>query len=323
VPAKFLTIIVLLLGISSAGATSRPPGIRNGERDHFTLHAESDRYLNLIDSVITSTRRKLIGMLGDSLSYKPDIYLVDNVTLFDRLAGGKFPDWGAAVAVPHRRLIAIKSPNAFNLNRSLPELLAHEYAHLVVAQKTGFHEAPRWFDEGLAMFVSMEWSWSDNLAMSKAAVFGQFIDLGEIEMVNRFSAGKAHVAYAQSYLMVEYLFDNYGPEPIRRFLEGIAAGMSHDQALELATGSNLAEFESDIKIYLHNHFNVLTLFMDTIYFWLALAVIVIIAGISRIRKRRRYYEKWDQEEKFHSTDFDYGDPDNPEKIDDEDEPWRS
>jgi hypothetical protein len=34
-----------------------------------------------------------------------------------------------------------------------------------------------------------------------------------------------------------------------------------------------------------------------------------------------YYKKWEEDEKYQSTDFDYGDPDNPEQIDDEDEPW--
>ncbi|MCK4461083.1 MAG: LPXTG cell wall anchor domain-containing protein, partial [candidate division Zixibacteria bacterium] len=70
------------------------------------------------------------------------------------------------------------------------------------------------------------------------------------------------------------------------------------------------------------HFNIATLFMDTMFFWLGLAMIVIIAAFLRYRKRRKYYKQWEEEEKLHSTDFDYGDPDNPEQIDD-DEPWRS
>ena len=63
--------------------------------------------------------------------------------------------------------------------------------------------------------------------------------------------------------------------------------------------------------------------MDTIYFWLALALIVIIGGAMNFKKRRRYYEQFEEDEKLHSTDFDYGDSDNPEQIDDEDEAWRS
>ena len=43
----------------------------------------------------------------------------------------------------------------------------------------------------------------------------------------------------------------------------------------------------------------------------------------RYRKKRSYYKKWEEEEKLHSTDFDYGDPDNPETTDDDGESWRS
>lgn len=66
-----------------------------------------------------------------------------------------------------------------------------------------------------------------------------------------------------------------------------------------------------------------SLFMDTMFFWLGLAIVVIIGSWLRVRKKRRLYRKWEQQEQLESTDFDYGDPANPEKIEDDDEPWRS
>jgi hypothetical protein len=264
----------------------------------------------------------LIGLLRDSLSYRPSIYLVNELPRFQELVGGYFPEWGAAAAAPPRKLIAIKSPDHFNINRSLRELLAHEYAHLALGHRTGLYSPPRWFDEGLAMMVSAEWSWSDNLAMSKAAVFAQLIPLREIELVNRFSSGKAHVAYAESYLAVKYLFDDYGIDAVNIFLDHIAAGKSPDEALMASTGSDYQGFEDEFRALLMKRFNVVSLFMDTIFLWLGLAVIVVVGGILQFRRRRRYYKKWEDYEKLHSTDFDYGDPDHPERIDDEDEPWR-
>jgi hypothetical protein len=63
--------------------------------------------------------------------------------------------------------------------------------------------------------------------------------------------------------------------------------------------------------------------MDTIILWLFLAMVVIVAFFLRFKKRRSYYKKWDEEEKLHSTDFDYGDSTRPEQSDEDDEPWRS
>jgi hypothetical protein len=58
------------------------------------------------------------------------------------------------------------------------------------------------------------------------------------------------------------------------------------------------------------------------WLFVALAVVVVIGAFLRFRRRRQYYRRWEEEENLHSTDFDYGDPDNPEATDDE-EPWRS
>ena len=61
--------------------------------------------------------------------------------------------------------------------------------------------------------------------------------------------------------------------------------------------------------------------MDTMWFWLALAIILVVGAFWKYSQRRKYYKKWEAEERLHSTDFEYGDPDNPEQTDD-DEPWR-
>jgi hypothetical protein len=293
------------------------------ERTNFVFYVDNKRYVDMADSVLNSVRARLQTMLRDTLPYKASIYIVEDLDHFKRLIRGRFPDWGAAVALPERKLIAIKSPDKFNLGKSLQELLAHEYAHLVVAQRTGFYFPPRWFDEGMAMLVSTEWGWSDNLAMSKAAVFGDFIPLRSIEEVNRFSQDKAQVAYAQSYLAVKYLFDEYGINAVNKFLDEVAGGFSFDDALVASTGSSYSEFENEYLQYLRTHYNLVTLFTDTMYFWLALAVIVVIGAFLQFRKRRKYYKKWEEQERLQSTDFDYGDPDQAEQIDDEDEPWRS
>ncbi|MEW5794978.1 MAG: hypothetical protein AB1772_01330 [Candidatus Zixiibacteriota bacterium] len=249
------------------------------------------------------------------------MYLAASEATFDSLIGGQFPDWGAAAAIPVRQRIVIKSPDSFRLNRPLRELLAHEYSHLALAYRTGLHAAPRWFDEGLAMVVSMEWSWSENLTLNLASVAGQFVPLEEINQVNRFDESKARLAYAQSYVAVQYLFDTYKIEGVNIFLDQLARGVPIDIAMMAATGSNYADFEEEIRVYLRQRFNLVGLMADTIYFWLALALILVIGFVLKILRRRKVYRRWEEEEKLASTDFDYGDPRRPEESDD-DEPWR-
>ncbi len=305
-------------GIGALRAQDAPPV----ERAYFAFYFDQPHYIDHADSVLNTARRQLIDLIGDSLPYKPKVYLVDEVDEFQRLLGGKIPDWGAALAYPARGIIAVKSPDRFNLGKSLAQLLTHEYSHLLLARRTGFHQAPRWFDEGLAQRVSTEWSWVDNLSMSQAAIFGQYIPLAEIELMNRFNQDKVAVAYAQSQVAVNYFFDAYGPAAVSEFLDAIRDGALYDEAFLQTTGSSYADFEREFQTYWSGRFNLVTLLADMLWLWIFLALVVIVGAFLRYRKRRTYYKKWEQQEKYESSDFDYGDPDNPEQVDD-DEPWRS
>jgi len=316
----FRVLLALVLGVV-VGAGGVLQAAEPVERTHFVFYFDSPQYIDPADSILLQTRRILIDLLHDSLTERANVYLVDNVEDFGKLLRGRFPDWGAAAAYAPRQQIVVKSPDRFNLGKSLAELLAHEYTHLALAGRTGFHDAPRWFEEGMAQLVSTEWSWEDNVAMSKAAILGQYIPLPEIEYLNRFNQAKAQIAYAQSYLAVKFFFDEYGREAVNIFLDEIRFGGSLDEALLASTGSNYAEFENEFEQNWSTRFNIITLLADTMWLWLGLSLVVVIGAFLRYRKRRSYYEKWEEEENYQSTDFDYGDPDHPERTDD-DEPWR-
>ncbi len=306
---------VLLLSMS---AVALPEQVARAHNDYYF---DNPAYLDMADSVLERTRRELIRLVRDSLDYRAQVYLVESLEEFRELIRGKFPDWGAAAAFPPRHRIVIKSPDKFNLGKPLGMLLMHEYTHLVISHRTGLFDAPRWFEEGMAQYVSTEWSWSDNVAVSLATVTNQFIPLHDIEQLNRFNEAKAQVAYSESYIAVKYLFDTYGIESVNKFLDEIRRGGSFDEALTVSTGANYAEFETEFQTYWRSRFNVVTILADTMWLWLLLALIVVIGAFLRYRKRREYYKKWEREEKYQSTDFDYGDPDRPEEADD-DEPWR-
>ena len=291
------------------------------ERELFVFHASTTQFIEPIESALLDARVKLIEILHDSLSYKPDIYMSDNLADFKKLIGTAFPDWGAAAALPYRSMIALKSPANFPLGKPLRELVMHEYAHLALSDRIRPMNAPRWLDEGVAMYTAAEWGWQNNLSMGRAALFGEFISLYEIEDLNRFSEGQASVAYAQSYLAVKYLLDNYGPESFNILLDGIKSRRPIDDALTDAIGGTYREFEKEFNLFLNDRYNWGSIFMDTYFLWIFLALVVFIGFMLQRRKKQKYYKKWAEDEKYQSTDFDYGDPDNPEKEDDEDKPW--
>ena len=291
------------------------------EKPYFGYDASTTQFINITDSAITSTRKVLAGILGDTIGYKPQIFIRDNLEDFKSLIGSSFPDWGAAAALPYRRMMAIKSPAHFRLGKSLYELIAHEYSHLVLEDRLHHVQPPRWLDEGLAMFVSAEWNWEDNLAISRAVVLNSIIPLREIEMINRFPGGRAQTAYSESFLAVKYFLDTYQQESFVILLDNLRARESIDDAFVAAIGSNYDGFQKEFFDYLGARYNLMSLFGDLYFIWIIFAAIVVVGFVLGYRRRRKYYKKWEEEEKYQSTDFDYGDPDNPEQADDEDKPW--
>jgi len=314
-----VALVIVLLFLPSQTFARNDSGFIAG-RD-FNYYSATRQFFDIADSAVSFARVRLAGILRDSIDYRPDIYIEDNLNDFKERIGASVPDWGAAVAMPYKRMIVVKSPAHFRLGKSLYELLLHEYAHLALENRLNHVRPPRWLDEGLAMYTSYEWGWAGNITLSQAVVLGNLVPLRDIENLNRFSGGKAQLAYAQSYMAVRFLLDAYGVESFNILLDSLKSRRSVDEALMAATGSDYSGFEREYVDFLKSRFNLLTIIANMSYLWLFLAVVVVVGFILAFRKKKKYYKKWEEEEKYQSTDFDYGDPDSPEKADDEDKPW--
>jgi len=269
------------------------------------------------DSVMRVTARRLTDLIGPLEINSLDIYIVTAETRFDSLSGSSIPDWGAAVAIPYRNRIVVKSPLILTGDKSLGELVAHEFSHIALSRALRHQQAPRWLDEGLAMYTSAEWGWGDNLAIGWAVVLGSVMPLSEIEKLNRFSSHRARVAYSQSYLAFKYFVDTYGRSGLAILINSLASGHDVDNAFVAATGADYGTYEREFSTFLHGRYNLVTIIFNSNVLWIALALLIVVGFILyRIRRKKRF-EEFDEYEKYHSTDFDYGEVEEP----DEDKPW--
>jgi len=315
----FVAVILGLLAVR-ASATDRP-GDRSGP---WVIHYSGEPHLvSATDSVLKLTRASLQNFLRSDLDFEVDLYIAESEEEFDSLSYYRIPEWSVGVAISELSLIVVKSPSLLSSNATLgyEKTVAHEYAHLALDHRLRGVRPPRWFNEGMAMLVATDWGWQNVLDLTMAGLFGNYVQLEEIEQINRFDRRKASLAYSLSYLAVQYMYEEYGHEQVYVFLDSLAGNASIDNALLGSVGSDYANFDQEFHLYLKSRFNLITLAGDTVYFWLAMALILILGAFLAYRKKRSYYRKWEDEEKLASTDFDYGDPDNPERPDD-DEPWR-
>jgi hypothetical protein len=201
--------------------------------------------------------------------------------------------------------------------KPLGELVAHEYTHIVLSNAVFRRPVPRWLNEGMAMYASAEWNWGDNLAMSWAVAIGSIIPLNEIEKINRFYDEQAHTAYAESYLAFKYFLDTYGQSGLKILLSNFQSGRRFDYAFVAATGAGQKSFEREFSAYLHRRYNLVSLIFDSNLLWILLAALFVVGIILNRFRRKKKLKEFDEYEKYHSTDFDYGDVEEP----DENKPW--
>jgi hypothetical protein len=269
------------------------------------------------DSVITVTAARLSNLIGPSATDSIDVFIVSSNARFDSLTGPSIPDWGAGVAMPHKNRIVVKSPLILTGEKSLGELVAHEFSHIALSRAVRSQPVPRWLNEGMAMYSSAEWGWGDNLAMGWAVISGNIIPLSKIEQLNRFQSGQAQVAYSESYLAFRYFLDTYGRSGLRILLAGLAEGHSIDDAFVSATGTDQAGFGREFSIYLHGRYNVITMIFNSNILWILLALLIVVGFVLYLFRRKKRFAEFDEYDKYHSTDFDYGEVEEP----DEDKPW--
>ncbi|MFN0152050.1 MAG: peptidase MA family metallohydrolase [bacterium] len=119
------------------------------------------------------------------------------------------------------------------IDENVEKLLAHEYAHALVAEKTG-GGAPGWIDEGFAQWIAGEWSGRRAEEASARLAGGALIDFASLEgsFTRITDPALAEAAYFQAFLAVDYLMERYGADDLQRYLALIAKDTRPADALE-------------------------------------------------------------------------------------------
>ena len=175
-----------------------------------------------------------IAKLGKDTGTYPDelvsIYLYASSN--DLRGAMVFPqEWTGGAAFTEFNTIAIGiSPENIDWGK---EALVHELTHLVIHQSvySPYGRLPTWLDEGLAMYNEGNLSYSFQSSLDDAIKNDALISVRSL--CSDFSAdpGKAYLAYAESYSIVEYLLVNFGREEMLKLLTVIKEGSTYDNAL--------------------------------------------------------------------------------------------
>ena len=129
-------------------------------------------------------------------------------------------------------------------NPILDRTIRHEYAHAIVSELS-HGRCPVWLNEGLAIWAE-ETVDGERSGPARAAVADQ--ELFFLDDLRRpfteIPAARIGVAYAQSYLAVRRLLDDFGSQDVRALLTALGSGNPLPQAFESVFSRSLADFES-------------------------------------------------------------------------------
>ncbi|HYX51032.1 MAG TPA: peptidase MA family metallohydrolase, partial [Ktedonobacteraceae bacterium] len=164
------------------------------------------------------------------------------------LAPGSY-EWVGGEALPllHEASIVVVDGNDDTLIRDMP----HELTHLV------FHEltpqgitAPRWFDEGLAVYNQIYREPQLKARLDRALASQSLLRLSDISMNFPANADQAYLAYAQSYDLLNYMYNTFDISKMIQLIKDINnPQQTFDQDLTQAIGEDQIHLENQWRLF--------------------------------------------------------------------------
>jgi uncharacterized membrane protein len=260
----------------------------------FAIRDAQPQLKQTIDSILTAANRQLTAYGGIAVADTIVVLVATRREQFDSAVGGRFPDWGVGCAIPELNTMIILSPFLYPYQIELAEVLRHELAHLYLHRLAGWSRLPRWMDEGFAMLIGHQWRFGDDWQVGRAVLTGEELTLHEIDALNRFGEGKAHLAYGQSYLGMKYLLDEYGWDSFLLFISELRRHNQLDPAFMAAVGLDYAGFQDEYAAFLRTKYNWATLLSDTMLFWIVIVLLLLLLYLFKRRHVKKKVEEWER-----------------------------
>jgi hypothetical protein len=211
-----------------------------------------------------------------------------------RKLGVRLPEWGGGGAIGRDTVIV--PIDRFPLaDMDIGRVTVHELVHIALERAYGRLRLPRWLHEGLAMTLSGELSFEEQVALSRAILTKRLLPLDSIERVNRFDRFGAALAYSQSHLAAAYMIDKYGIDGVSELLGSVRSLGRFDTALEEGFGFGQQEFDRMVQAFIIDHYRFLFFLGDSWLFWTAGALLAV-AGFIAVKVRNRKRKKQMEEE---------------------------
>ena len=288
------SVLVLLPGPGAGAAES--VRIEHGVR--VTFEPADAPFVEHVLGIVQEASPHLRATLGLPSADTIHVHIAPTQEDFLTYTPGAIPDWGAGYAVPHRRLVVLRSPRITGTYDGSDELVVHELAHVMLHSALRGADIPRWLDEGFAMHMAREWGFWDRASLVVAVVSGNLVSLGAIQGVNKFPEHRAQLAYQESALAVQYILQRYGEAGLHTLFDGLRRTGSIDQASFDAFGVSIVGFERDWLAFMERNYGWRMLLGESLTLVIAplFGVLCLLAFLQLKRRRKATLRRWAREE---------------------------
>ncbi len=277
------------------------------------------------DAIVPRLEPELTRVAGLLRTDAPELITVvfapDQKT-FISLHGGAVPRWASGTAHPAKSMIHLRPLTGAEVRHdSMRAVIAHEISHVLLYNKLNRNFCPQWLDEGIAVYVSAEPLTARADRLFPIGLTGRAIPFRQLEGGFPHDAASASRAYAQSGDFVRWIFANYGADAFDEYLEGIAAGVDHDEALHAAFSKTLFDLELEWMEHVRWVYGLIPQLSGGALLWFLISLLAIYAILKKRSRSRKKLELMRLEEGYVdtvATDVDYG----YEEEDDDEPPFR-
>jgi hypothetical protein len=263
------------------------------------LYHTSDSYsANKILNFVNQYSKDFNERMGYKFEHPVKIFIASSEKEFNELTNHTIPDWGEAVADTKNKIIVLKSTRFSKNKQNFEEVVLHELSHIGLAETLKDSKPPRWFDEGLAMYLSkFKMDWDSNITLSQALVSRKIFELEEVDKVMNFKRAKAQLLYAESYSAVSFIAENFGEETLKKIIQEFSQNKNFNEAFINSTGIDFLDFEVKWFQYIKHEYKWYWLLNIEIYIWMiGIFLFLLIYTIVKIRNRK-ILKRWEEEEK--------------------------
>lgn len=275
-------LLVFVIFIRSEGIELTLQGNKPFQLDTSFLSAQYQRILTTISPNTVSDSSPLV--------------IIFHSVAQQRKRGIFLPEWGGGGALGKDTIIiSTDRPSAF-YRTDLQLILLHEMVHIALARSWGTLRLPRWFHEGMAMTLSGELQFDEQIHLSRAILTRSLVSLDSMEYLNRFSHRRAQIAYSQCHFAVRFLLNTYGYDMLPELLYASRRTRSFDTACRNVFGLTHEELEGLLWREMVTQYRFLFLLSDYSLFWIGVLALAVVAFIvTRLRNREKKH-RLEQEE---------------------------